>query len=85
MACPLFDAKSLSEPMLPYCQLDPDEDNSVKFYLKFESFHFKELCLKMSSAKWRPFYLNLNVLTQWGLMRHTGFYMAHNVHKRCTN
>ena len=39
MACHLFWAKPLSEPMLPYCQLDPKEHISVKFCLKFESFH----------------------------------------------
>ena len=31
-------AKPLSEPMLPNCQLDPKEYNSMKFYSKFESF-----------------------------------------------
>ena len=31
MACRLFGAKPLSEPMLPYCQLDPREHISLKF------------------------------------------------------
>ena len=31
MACRLVSAKPLSEPMLPYCQLDHKEHNSVKF------------------------------------------------------
>ena len=31
MACRLVGAKPLSEPMLPYCQLDHKEHNSVKF------------------------------------------------------
>ena len=39
------------------------EHNSVKFYLKFESFHRRKH-LKMTSAKWRPFCLHLNVLTR---------------------
>ena len=39
MACCLFDAKSLSEPILAYCQFDHREHKSMKFYLKFESFH----------------------------------------------
>ena len=30
MACPLFGAKPLSEPMLGFCQLDPKEQTSVK-------------------------------------------------------
>ena len=36
MACHLFGAKPLSEPMLPYCQLDHKEHISVKFYSKFK-------------------------------------------------
>ena len=39
MACRLFGANPLSEPMLPYCQLDPKQCISVKFHLKFKSFH----------------------------------------------
>ena len=39
MACLLFSTKPLSEPMLSYCQLDPEEHISVIFYLKFECFH----------------------------------------------
>ena len=35
MACRLDGAKPLSEPMLPYCQLDPKEHISVKSYSKF--------------------------------------------------
>ena len=61
MACRLFGTKPLSQPKLPYCQLDPKEHISVKFYLKF-NFSFKEIHLEMS-AKWRPFCLSLNVLT----------------------
>ena len=34
MACHLFGAKPLSEPMLLYCQLDHKEHISVEFYLK---------------------------------------------------
>ena len=32
MACRLFGAKPLFKPMLGYFQLDPKEQNSVKFY-----------------------------------------------------
>ena len=46
MACHLFSAKPLFEPILPYCQLDPREHISVKFYRKFS---FKKMHLKMSS------------------------------------
>ena len=31
MACRLFGAKPLTEPMLPYCQIDPKEHISLKF------------------------------------------------------
>ena len=37
MACRLIGAKPLSEPMLPYYQLDSNEHISVKLYLKFKS------------------------------------------------
>ena len=38
MACCLFGAKPLFEPMLPYCQLDTKEHISVDIYSKFKSF-----------------------------------------------
>ena len=31
--------RQLSEPMRSYCQFDPNEHISVKFYLKFKTFH----------------------------------------------
>ena len=39
MACRLFGAKPLYEPMLSYCQLNPLEQTSVKFESKFKHFH----------------------------------------------
>ena len=39
MACHLFSAKPLSEPMHSYCQLDTKEHISVNFYSRFKSFH----------------------------------------------
>ena len=62
MVCRLFGAESLSEPMLPYCQLDPKEHISVKFYLKFKSFLCKEMHLKLLSAKVAAILPGLNVL-----------------------
>ena len=38
MACCLFSVKPLSAPMLIYCQLDPEEQISVTFNLKFKVF-----------------------------------------------
>ena len=37
MACRLFGAMLLPEPMLPYCQLDHEEHISMTFYLKSKS------------------------------------------------
>ena len=39
MACRLDGTKPLSEPMLSYCQLHPEEYISMNFYLKFKYFH----------------------------------------------
>ena len=55
MACRLFDAKLLSEPVLPYSHLDPKEHISVKFYSN-SKVSFQEMHLKMS-AKWLSFCL----------------------------
>ena len=42
MACHLFGTKPSSEPKLQYCQLDPKEHISAKFYLKFKCFHSRK-------------------------------------------
>ena len=42
MAYRLVGAKPLSEPMLPYCQSDPEEHITMKFYLKFKYLHSKK-------------------------------------------
>ena len=39
MACRLYGAKPLSEPVLDYYQLDPLQQSSVKFYSKCKIFH----------------------------------------------
>ena len=62
MACCLFGTKPLSEPMLAFCELDPWEQTSVKFSMKFKNFHSRKTFLKMLSTKWQPFRLGLNVL-----------------------
>ena len=46
MACRLLGAKPLSEPMVPYCWLDPKKHISVKFCLKVESFHSRKYTWK---------------------------------------
>ena len=40
MACRLFGAKPLPEIILPYSQLDPWEQTSVKFESKYKNFHW---------------------------------------------
>ena len=48
MACRLDGTKPLPEPMLTYCQLEPKEHISVKFYLKFKYLYsrnaFEHVC-----------------------------------------
>ena len=39
MACCMFGAKPLSELMLGYCQLDPQEQSAVKFWPQCKIFH----------------------------------------------
>ena len=55
MACRLFGAKPLPEPMLPYCQLDYWEQNSVKFEWEFPQFHSRKCIWNCRLPKWRPF------------------------------
>ena len=64
MAWCLFGTKPLSKPMLGYCQSDHREQTSVKVESKYKlsDFSFMKMHLKMSSGKWRPFCLGLNVL-----------------------
>ena len=62
MACRLFGAKPLSEPMLPCYQLDPNEHIPMKFYLKFKRFLWRKCIEKCRLSVWRPFCLSLNVV-----------------------
>ena len=60
MACRLFGPKPLSEPMLAFYQLDPWEQSLVTFDLNSIIFSQEEH-LKMSSAKYHPLCIGLNV------------------------
>ena len=51
MACRLFGAKPLPEPMTTYCQLDPLEQSSVIFFIEIKIFSLTNLYLKVSSDK----------------------------------
>ena len=47
------------------------------------TFSFKKMHLKMSSAKWRPFFLGLNVLTYWSLLRPENVLQEQGRHHGC--
>ena len=55
MACRLFGAKPLSEPMLTYCQLDSCEQISVKFESELYHFHSRKWIWNCRLPKWPPF------------------------------
>ena len=59
MACRLVGAKPLYEPMLEYRPLGT---KFSEILMTIHTFSFMKMHLKMSSVKWRPFYLGLNVL-----------------------
>ena len=47
--------------------IGPLGTNFSEIVIVIQTFSFKKMHLKMSSAKWRPFCLGLNVLTNWSL------------------
>ena len=55
MAFRLFGDKPLPEPMLLYCQLDHQEQTSVKFESGFYHFHWRKCIWKCCLPEWRPF------------------------------
>ena len=59
MACRLFGAKPLSEPIMNNCELDPEEQISVKFESKHNNLQWKKINLmnvicKMAAILSRP-------------------------------
>ena len=68
MACRLFGAKPLPEPMPTYCHMDSWEQISVKF--ESESYHFhSRMCIwKCRLPERRPFWPAGDELNQWGGM-----------------
>ena len=56
MACRLVGAKPLPEPTNLGTNLS-------EMLIEIHTFSFKKMHLKMSSGKWRPFCIGLNVLT----------------------
>ena len=67
MACWLFGAKSLSKPMLGYCQSELQEKKFSEILIKIQNFSFAKMHLKVSSAKWQPFCPGGDELTHWPL------------------
>ena len=54
MACRLFGAKPLPEPILVYCQLDSWKQVSVKFEFEFHHLPIRKCIWKCSLPKWWP-------------------------------
>ena len=44
--------------------------NFSEIEIEIQTFSLKKMHWKMSSVKWRPFCLGLNVLTHWSLVKH---------------
>ena len=65
MACCLFGAEPLSEPVLEYFQLDPWEQAVVNCKSNFKRFHLRKCIWKCRLRKWRPFSRSLNMLIIW--------------------
>ena len=67
MACRLVGAKPLSEPMLEYCYFERTlGTNFSEILSEIDTFSFKKMRLKTSSAKWRPFCTRGDELTYQG-------------------
>ena len=70
MACHLFSAKPLPEPMLVYCQSNSWEQVSEKFESEFYYFHSRKCMWKYCLPKWRPVCPGGDELTHWGWVMH---------------
>ena len=67
MACRLFGAKPLPEPMLPYCQLDPWEQthwhlnqNTLKLFIRENTLENFEMRFILSSGRWVILIITIN-------------------------
>ena len=49
--------------------IGPLETNFSEILIQIQTFPFKKMRLKVSSGKWRPFCLGLNVLIKYGQTR----------------
>ena len=66
MACRLVGAKPLYENA-GILLIGPLGTNFSEIQIGIQIFSYKKMHLRMSSVKWRPFCLGLNVLTYFGL------------------
>ena len=57
--------------------IGPWGTNFSEISIDIHTFSFKKINLKMASAKWRPFCLGLNVLTQWPLEQPSIWFNKH--------
>ena len=64
MACRLFGANSLPEPLLAYSQIDSCEQNEVKFS-EFYHFHSRKCILICRLPKWRSVCPGRDELISW--------------------
>ena len=81
MACHLFGAKPLSEPMLVYCQLNSREQISVKFKSEFYHFHSRKCIWNCRLLKWQPFCPGRDKLTDWDPNKLTGILRTGKIFK----
>ena len=73
LLCHLVRPWRTSPPSPPLCAalilvIEPLGTNFSEISIEINTFSFKKMPLKMSSGKWRPFCLGLNVLTHWPLV-----------------
>ena len=54
--------------------IEPLGTKLSEFSIGIQTFSFKKMHLNMSSAKWRPFCLGLNVLIQYKICGNAGYY-----------
>ena len=59
------------------------ETNSIEILIKIHTFSFRKMHLKMSSGKWGPFCLGLNMLTHWSRVTHICVHVGNLTSKEC--
>ena len=70
MACHLDRCQAIIWTSAGIVLIGPLGTNFSEILIGSQIFSFKEMHLKMSSTKWWPFCLGLNVLTHWGRVTH---------------